>query len=726
MKADAKINFENQIVHLQRLNNGRVGITDEANNFCIIDLKSAKKEHNFTFKNSYANIERENISFSNDGRYIAYSEKDQSVVRIIDVNSHKLHHSFPTLNNQIQTLCFDPSSNYLIAGAVTGRVFLWNLFLSGQVSRLGSFPEFTHSFSKPKTNFVSYACFSPSGELVATTGYGGSILVTNIHTEVSPKRITPSHLRINVMRFINEDFLVAGNIEGGINIIGLRSSHLHKHFQTQLESINGLAISKSGRFLLASGYQKEILLIDLKKYKILDSEYICLDSNITRLDITTDNKLLIGCENGELCIYELYPTKELKIILDKSSFYQAFELVQKYPLLKESNLYNQLNEIWSEYLEKAVHLVESGDIDEANNILQKFSKILSKKIIIKDFHYFANNFRRFKISVSNNNFPAAYSMADRISLFKKTKPYKDMEKIWDECFLKAQVFLITKRRSDLLKILAPFSMVSSKHCFIKVLLHKPKIFLEFVQLVQIHNYNKLFKITDKYPCLKEIHSYKDIILETEGLYEKTLSDIYSNDYNSAKKKLDILSNISNMKTQLRELYHIYSLSKRFEILYQKNNLLSCYTLVDKNEELKEMDLVKKLEKEWSKKMKRAEKEALLGDTKEVISILGSLLTLRTRAQKIGTLLRVSFLTQIKLLILKHQYHTVQDAIDNYIKMFSYDTEMHNLITKLKKNKIVDIHITSEQKQRQSRSLWLSTTKGIISDNILESEKYDTN
>ena len=136
MTASETLHFDDKIVYLCVLNGNKLSVADKTKKFSLIDISSMQTNHALTLNHAYVHTEKKSISFSPDGRYLAYSEVEQSVVRVIDMQAQKLHHSFPTLQNKIETLCFDPSSNYLVAGSVTGRVYLWNLFATGTACSL--------------------------------------------------------------------------------------------------------------------------------------------------------------------------------------------------------------------------------------------------------------------------------------------------------------------------------------------------------------------------------------------------------------------------------------------------------------------------------------------------------------------------------------------------------------------------------------------------------------
>ncbi len=720
MKVYKQMYFNSPIAYLKVLDDKLLAIVTESKLFAVVDITTMQTVQEFTFKHANAHKEKSSVAFTPDGKYLAYSELEQSVVRVIDIHSHKLHHSFPTLQNRIETLCFGPHSNYLIAGSITGRVYLWNLFSTGQVSRLSSFPEYTpHLLTQPKNNYVSAACFSSSGNLTATSGYGGSIVVTNIHTEVSPKRITPNHIRINALSFIHEDMIVAGNIEGALDVIDLRTSQIQKHYQTGLNGISDIAVSSKGTYLLVAGHTKDVVLVDLKKQKIRDASFISRAEKITRLSITQDDILVVGCEDGSIRMYRLFPEDTLESLLSKSAYAQAYELIHEYPLLEDSPLVRKLEQEWENALEDALLKAQEGNNDDALNALQRFTQIPSKSNAIKDVKNFIKHFPSFSSAVLNENYALAYSIAEQTPLLKRSTAYTDMENTWDSCFLKAQTYVITDQKVELIKILEPFSRVNTKLCFIQVLLHQPALFLQFTHHVNTHAYDKVFSITHSYPCLKEIQSYKDMLYAAQDLYIKSKEHIFSGEFDLAELELEQLAHIPSMKAQWQELKQIYSLALRLQSLHADGNTLSCYELIDKNEALQALPLAKELETSWNIKMESAEKEALLGNIKEIKSSLGQLLNLSTRSQKIGTLLRLGFLTQIKLLVIKKQISHIQKAIDSYIEMFGYDTELSNLIIKLTQDKIVDIVLDDEQMHHRPRSLWLSITNGNIPDTILQ-------
>ena len=81
--------------------------------------------------------------------------------------------------------------------------------------------------------------------------------------------------------------------------------------------------------------------------------------------------------------------KNLKNLQRKKKYADAYELVTKNPLLKESISFTHLEKIWENSINKAQKLLEKGQKDIAEQILKPFISIPAKRMFIqtlfKDF-----------------------------------------------------------------------------------------------------------------------------------------------------------------------------------------------------------------------------------------------------------------------------------------------------------------------------------------------------
>jgi WD40 repeat protein len=138
--------------------------------------------------------------------------------------------------------------------------------------------------------------------------------------------------------------------------------------------------------------------------------------------------------------------------------------------------------------------------------------------------------------------------------------------------------------------------------------------------------------------------------------------------------------------------------------YECNNFTLCYELIDRYK-LYPLNLSDMLEKHWKKIVKEAEKYALNGDAKSILSTMQELLFVTTRSYKIGDLLRLSFLRKLTMLIEEKQYNSAHNIIYSYIDIFGYDLEITSLIENYETQASQKIAIFNHQDDRISRLKW---------------------
>ena len=116
-------------------------------------------------------------------------------------------------------------------------------------------------------------------------------------------------------------------------------------------------------------------------------------------------------------------------------------------------------------------------------------------------------------------------------------------------------------------------------------------------------------------------------------------------------------------------------------------------------------------------MEQCEAAALRGDTPAIKELLGPLLTLKSRNEKIGNILRVSYQIQIKQCLTQSKPALAKNGISHYVDLFGMDGETEQLI-KVLHAKGLKLHLSDEQKQHRPRGLWVSTTHGHLPDSIV--------
>jgi WD40 repeat protein len=217
------------------------------------------------------------------------------------------------------------------------------------------------------------------------------------------------------------------------------------------------------------------------------------------------------------------------------------------------------------------------------------------------------------------------------------------------------------------------------------------------------NYISLIDLTQEKVLTNKFHSFTDIVdfmeLSPQGKLLVSLK-------NSLQKDIRLNFTPDSQEEISTKLYLSIKGVQKLERAYEENNFTLCYELIDQHKLFKHT-LALLLQKHWEKLMHSCEKFALQGDAKSILSTLQELLYIKTRTQKIGDLLRLSFFTKITQLQEEKLYKSATNIIYSYIDIFGFDKEIAKIIQEFEKKSSQKIAIFSHANDRKSRSSWCS-------------------
>jgi hypothetical protein len=147
---------------------------------------------------------------------------------------------------------------------------------------------------------------------------------------------------------------------------------------------------------------------------------------------------------------------------------------------------------------------------------------------------------------------------------------------------------------------------------------------------------------------------------------------------------------------------------RLQNAYKTNNIKTCYEILDTNKSLNASELGILLNKRWALLVNECEEYALAGDAKSIKLALANLISISTRKEKIGDLLRVSFQSRIKASLAAKKYVSAHNIIYSYIDIFGNDNEMRSLMKTYEHLSSQKLAITLEEGERTPRDAWLGS------------------
>jgi len=645
------------------------------------------------------------VAFNPSGTLLAFA--NTNLIYIINTQTKHLLQTIRTFEGAIEVLSFVPDTKYLIAGGKHGRVMQYRYDGRSHLSRLCSFGQaISHSKSRINNNYVSAIAFHKN--ILAVSGYGGVITILKINSYTNRYNIQASNVRINALCFLNDKRLVSGSVSGIVSIHSLHKYQNIKNINTPFTNINSIIQMKNKRYIMVSAESKNLILIDIIDAKIVSTNYLSFHDNVSNIRLSNSGVLLAIINNRELFKIELPSVEHIKSFLLHNSLDKAYNLIEKDPMLRGTREHTRVEVMYTKLYEKAIEALINLDTKEARRLMQMFSEVKSKKDEINSIFKAFEHYPRFKNLCLENKFSLAYIMAEKHPSLKYTKQFKKMEDTFKESFTFAQKQILIGREDIAKEVLSIYATVASKKPMLKLVLKQNKEFIRFLKAINEKDYSIIDTLVENNPEFKDIPNYILLQKEIRADIEKIRKLINNAEDEEALSSIKKYINAPSIQNELQILYNDTKLLKKLKKSYEDEDFVSCYEILDSSDALDSVELVVLLEKHWSKLMSSCEEFALKGDIKNIKLTLKELIKVKTRVDKIGDLLRLSFHIKIKGLMAKQSFKSAENIIYSYIDIFGDDSELQLIMRTFKQNSQRSLAITLKQTKRLSRDNWLNS------------------
>ena len=703
------------IIVMQHLDDDSLGIVTASKTVTVFPPDASVPRHQFRIE-ELSPLEH-GSAFSPDGSRFAFAHAVSNgyAVRIIDTATKELIRSYGTQENPVELLAFDAAGTYLLAGTSTGRVFLWRTDGSGLLARLSSFPEYTpHLMRLPRENYVSAAAFQQ--HLVATTGYGGSIVVTNIRTLANTRRIKPGRARIDTLIFLDERRLLAGNEDGILMLIHTDEHHRTQRIGTGVGPIRHLLLLPDPRFALVASAFNHIALVDVETMELLDNRFITTPEPVRAIALGSDTTVTVATESGHILEAPLSPFTDFADLIDEGRYPEAYALCDRHPFLKSGERYRMLEEAFGLYYTRAQHFLADGRNDDARSLLHPFMKTTSKAKTVQDLFNAFDHYPRLRHLASEQKYSTAYGLCGRFPTLRESPACKGMEAAWHKAYATAQKLALKGLDKEARQSFGNFLTVAEKSPYIRLLLHNKATLVAFAKALQARDYIALKKLTEREPILRDTPSYKEAIRSADTNIEAIMEAVKEGAFEKAELLNAELRRIPHLAHHCDKISRFIEKATKIQRRYDAGDMFAFYEQLDIAPDLAVLPCAKTSEQRWRDIMDRCEAAAQQGDIVTIKSELGPLLMLPTRSDKVGNLLRMAYQVQIKRHLARKDAERAGHAIERYIDLFGIDNETRQLI-RLLNSLGEDLFLSDEQQQNRPRSLWLSATKGHLPDTL---------
>lgn len=606
-------------------------------------------------------------------RFAFGTDRSESV-HLIDLNQKKITRRFELEEQHPTTLAFDPSGSYLVCGTDQGRVLLWRNDSSTLIARMHSFPEYApYSTIKPKFNFVSAIAFEEN--LVATTGYGGSIVLTDYRSQTQTQRLHPGHVKNGALLFYKNS-LIAGNQSGTILKLDCTGKSPNQRLSTAMGLITHLLPAGADPYILAASEQRRIILIDADELKVVHERYIELDEPITALSKDQDNKIYIGTAKGELFCFDIQPLNQLDALIESAQYAEAYRFTRQEPLLQKSGSYAKLESIFEKERQSARIALEKGESEKAKTILHPFLSVKSKEISALTTAY--AQMERLAYLFKQQKFSPFYGLIEQYPLLRSTSLFLQAEKLWSEQFAQAQKLMLVGKSKEAKAQLQLFTAVTAKSALIQLLLQHFDVLKQCSKAIHNHDYRTLMQLSRRYPVIRKLPSYSQLISEAGELVRAITDAIKAKEFEQASFLLDELAGVVQYEKDFERLKIFASHASNLHHAIAHSHWRSAYRMIDSHPELMILPWANELEAQWHQKLRQCETYAIRADVSAIRRELSNLINLPMRHERIGDILRTAYQIQLKL-ILRSDSAKFASGVKNYCELFGMDTELRYLL-----------------------------------------------
>jgi hypothetical protein len=687
------IDTHSRVFQLALLNEETIAFSTRYHGASLYNTKEKKLLSHITHK--HLNSQTIATTFSPNGRFIAFASPH--VIYVLETQTSAPLQKISLANHGISTLFFDPDSHYLIVGTQDGRVLQYRIYTNSLLSRLCSFDT-----STSKRAVESFASFH---NLLGCGAQNGTILVINLYAKANKIKIQAGHKAIKTLHFLDEDTLLSGDAEGVLTLHKFKEQTKVQNIHTPLEQISQILCIKESEYLLVHGGGYEIALIDSNKKKVIQAKFIQTSSPIEKI-ILAGEDLFIAQSDSTLTRVNILSTDALYSAMLHNTLDEAYTLIEHNPLLQTTHYYKQLQERYKIAYTSALAAFQKRNKAEVLEYLQPYQKIKQTQEEVKLFLKAFDNYERFCDLCREEKYALAYALSTKYPLLRHLPPYQKMEQHWRQTLQQAQKHIIAGKINDAKELLHPFITVSQKRDIVKLILQENTLFLSFLKACESQNFFQATQLAQKHTLVKKLPNYLALEVLMQEKLTSIAKELKKGHVEKAEEMLLSLHGVTELQEELESLQRDCIALRELQRAYEHNDFARCYEILDTNLSLHTSQLALLLEKHWTKMIARCEEYALDANITQIKNTLGELLTLPSRLEKIGDILRLSFQRKITHLLDARMYHNAQNIIYSYIDIFGIDSEILEHMKHYEALAEKKLAITHEQDARGQRDSWI--------------------
>jgi len=708
MEAVDSKNIKEPVILLKILKNRSLLVVDSETTVRYFDTDNLSLINGFKAKIHHRRYKSSMVAFSdNDENFVSITPNCEESM-LFNTQNKQMITKVQRHHGEVSCVGIDPSSRYMFSCGEDGKTYALDL-KSGKLV-----------FTLPvHVDTINDIAFSKNSNWVATASYDKKISLFNLATMTPKIKLRAHSAPVMKLRFLKNNRLISIDKSSTAIIWNVYSAKIIERLQGVHDDVTQITTSSDDQFLFLGTSLGYILLYDLNTYEILSKHYIKLHSTITALEFDEKNQhLIIGTEDGEMLFYDIYEGQEqLQELLKQKDFVGMQKEAENNPVLKYTEVYHLVSNLWDTVLQKAKIALQNGDKEKAILLFKHFKNVPSKNTIMKKVMLEYVDFEKFATLAKQGKLTLAYGLANLHPMYKDSKIYKSLEQNWKKAFLQAQKYALDPKGAERAKeILSSYRGLSEKTKLIQELLTKGEVYKRFRVSIGQKDFRISFELIKLNQFLKEFPEYETLMAYADTLYIKSKKLIEEGDTHSAIKLLRVLEDFSDFKEEVNELILGIESRQKFFNAVEEEDFLLAYNLMSRFEELQDTKDGKMLQKQWNNDLSNANSFAVEGNVGGVKKSLGRYMSISSKYTPLATVFGWCYMVQLENAIeQKREKKVLENGIKNYMLSFGLQDQIENFF-KLFKSHHPESKLNLEHLTQGSINMWRPS---MIENSILE-------
>lgn len=545
---------------------------------------------------------------------------------------------------------------------------------------LGEVFLFQKGVALPLDIFSSGAAFSICvisilDNFMACADIAGNIHVYNSNSKKNIAHIIHGSWHVEHLLFLDKETLLISYGQGKIYQEKLTPLEENKSANLPFRKIDALHILENKKFALLEHEGCSFALFDIVNHKLLHSKFITTSNKIKKATLK-NNKLEIISTNNFTNSYNLCDSDELGSLLLHNTLSEAFALIEHNPILRTTASYEKLSILYEEILQEAFKAISHQN----QELFSRACTMLEyKKDVLHSLQKTYKAYPRFCEFVQEKRFALAFGLSTEHPYLQKFPLFIELQKHYTQAFQRAQKYILHNEMLHAKEALAPFITIPAKREIIKLFLEQNQLFLEFFKAIEQNDFYGVEEIVQKEKRFKKLSNYQIFIESLPSFIKEILHTIYNANTSLAIHMIEKLPLSQNRLT----LQQIAEAMKQLLSAYERNDFITCHTLLDIHDALLGCEIAQLLEKHWGKITTKARESAKRGAIDGVSQSLGIFVDIPSRKSMVTSIFKVALYYKIISILEQKEYKEAEKAMYAYVDTFGKDYTMTLLMQKFK-------------------------------------------